>query len=162
LALEADGVGVLQPVGQRAGCEGAGAVGAVAVDERARVDDHGLARLNLTVGWPAVRERPVRASGNDGLESRAFRAVLVEELDQHRRVRAREAGEVADVRRSRDEEGLFEALAQADDSLVHARPWARNSSACRYPSGPLPITRSVAISSSTDWRRHRSRWVMSE
>src|SRR6266700_769141 len=82
LALEADSVGVLQPVGQRAGCEGAGAVGAVAVDERAGIDNHGLAGLNLTLGWPAVRERPVRAAGDDGLEGRAFRAVLVEELVQ--------------------------------------------------------------------------------
>src|SRR4051812_39427256 len=36
LALEADRVGVLQPVGERAGREGARAVRAVAVDQRAR------------------------------------------------------------------------------------------------------------------------------
>src|SRR5439155_958949 len=82
LAIEADGVGVPQSVGQRTGCEGAGAVRAVAVDERAGIDDHGLAGLKLSLGGPAVRERPIRAPGDDGLEGRAFRAELVEELVQ--------------------------------------------------------------------------------
>jgi hypothetical protein len=50
-------------------------------------------------------------------------------LDQQRRVRAREADEVADVDAVRDEQRLFEALAQAVDPR-HVRS-ARNSRASR-------------------------------
>src|SRR5262245_32177622 len=51
-------------------------------------------------------------------------------LDQQGGVRAGEADEVADIDAVRDEERLFEALAQAVDATRHVRP-ARNSSASR-------------------------------
>ena len=51
-------------------------------------------------------------------------------LDQQRRVRADEAGQVADVGRRADEERLLERLAQPIDAAVHCLP-ARNSSASR-------------------------------
>ena len=70
-------------------------------------------------------------------------------LDEERRVRAREAAQVADVRGVRDEERLFEALTEPVDAAVHvAAP--RNSSASRYPSGPCPRIRFAASGAITE------------
>src|SRR5205085_1417576 len=80
-------------------------------------------------------------------------------LDEKRGVRAGEADEVADVGAARDEERLLEQRTQPVDA-GHRRLSARNSSASRYPSGPLPTTRVAAISVSTECRRHSSRSSM--
>ncbi len=86
--------------------------------------------------------------------------------EEHGGVRALEPGQVVDVRRRGDEERLDPEhvelgaeLFAAD--LAHADS-ARWTSASRYPSGPLPITRKVTISSRTEKRRHSSRLLMSD
>src|SRR5205807_9304886 len=87
-------------------------------------------------------------------EIRVERQALL--ADKESGVRADEAGQVADVDRVRDEERLLERAAQPLDPVVHARP-ARNSSASRYPSGPLPTMRWAARSEMTETRRQSSR-----
>ena len=77
-------------------------------------------------------------------------------VDHERRVRALETRQVAHVDGIADEERLVEALPQARDALRHC-PSDRNSSASRYPCGPLPMIRFAATSASTEARRHSSR-----
>src|SRR6266487_3555959 len=76
-----------------------------------------------------------------------------------RDVRADEAGQVAHVRRCGDDQRLVELLDQFFGAGVHL-PSARYSSASRYPSGPLPITRFFARSEMREFRRHSSRASM--
>src|SRR4029079_1008078 len=49
-------------------------------DPGGRVDDDGLAGLDLSVGGPTVRPCAVRAAGDDRVEARPVAAELVEEL----------------------------------------------------------------------------------
>ena len=80
LRLEADRVGLAQPLGQRPRGEGARAVGAVTVELGARIHDDGLAGFDLPVAGPRVRARAVRAGCDDRLERRGLGAELVEQL----------------------------------------------------------------------------------
>jgi hypothetical protein len=77
-------------------------------------------------------------------------------LDEERGVRAGETGQVADVDGIGDEERALERLAQPGDPVAH-RLFTRNSSASRYPSGPLPMITFAATSAVTELRRHSSR-----
>ena len=72
--------GGLELVWQRSGGEGARAVGAVAVDHRACVDHHRLARFDHAIGWPRVRLCAVRARRDDRLEGGRAGTQFVEEL----------------------------------------------------------------------------------
>src|SRR3954463_427403 len=80
LAFERRGVSGLELVRQRAGGEGARAVGVVAVDHRARVDHDRLAGLDRALGRARVRLRRVRARGDDRLEGRPLGTELAEEV----------------------------------------------------------------------------------
>ena len=89
-------------------------------------------------------------------------------LDQHRGVRALQAGQIAHVRlaaehvrRTGDEERLLEERCQSFDP-GHGRLCMRNSSASRYPSGPLPMILASTTPSSTETRRQSSRSSMFE
>ncbi len=86
--------------------------------------------------------------------------------DDDRGVRALQPGQVVDVRRVRDEEALdlenVELAAELVDAVGAHVCSARWTSASRYPSGPLPITRNFTISSRTEKRRHSSRLLMSD
>src|SRR6266511_1421800 len=281
LPLEADGIGLAQLVRERPGRERAGAVGAVAADRAAGVDDDGRLGRDPPVARMGMRHRAVLAGGDDGRERWLVGAELVEELleppgqlalrpareplfgqpfvclardlgrapdlseltlvlDRPQRlhhaasrhqlepsrrqrlvagvsnrvgleaeparqplgevgehvppgdpeldafdllaclrvaevaeqpytvrledeggVRALEAGQVADVDRERDEERLLEPSLQLLEAAVHADSF-RNSSASRYPSGPLPMMRRAARSAMTECFRHSSRAPMSE
>src|SRR5206468_7115398 len=77
-------------------------------------------------------------------------------LDEERCIRALEPRQVADVDRVRDEQRLLERRAQAVEAAAHFL-LARKSSASRYPSGPLPITRCSTRSAMTENRRQSSR-----
>ena len=81
-------------------------------------------------------------------------AVVGEELhallvDEQRRVRARQPGEVANVCRVGDEKRLLELGAQLLDPVVHERS-ASQASASWYPSGPRPRIRCAARSATTE------------
>ncbi len=88
-------------------------------------------------------------------------------LDDERRVRAAQPRQVAHVDEVRDDQRLEasrpgrgevrEPLAQPLDARAHRCPSTRNSSASRYPSGPLPMIRLAARSATTEKRRHSSR-----
>ena len=80
LRRAAEIVGAVQVVRQPARRERPRAVGAVAVDEGAGVDDHGLARADDAGAGVMVRERGVRARGDDGVERGAVRSCVVERL----------------------------------------------------------------------------------
>ena len=82
-------------------------------------------------------------------------------LDDDGDVRADEAGQVAHIGGGGDDQRLLELRDQFFGAGVHL-PSARYSSASRYPSGPLPITRFLARSEMTDFRRHSSRASMFE
>ena len=89
-------------------------------------------------------------------------------LDEDGRIGALESGEVADVRlpaedvrRTRDEQRLFEERGEPSDP-AHCLASTRYSIASRYPSGPFPMKRAATTSSSTEKRRHSSRSSMLE
>ena len=92
-----------------------------------------------------------------GVEGRLPRGI-----DEDRRVRADEAGQVADVDEARDEERLVQAAREALDPRHPFLRSASRPSACRYPSIPSPITRPVGSPSRTVCRRQSSRASMSE
>ena len=139
LALERRGVGGLELVRQRAGGEGARAVGVVAVDHRAGVDHDRLAGLDRAVGRPRVRLGGVRARGDDRLEGRRVGAVLVEELVQPPRELALGATDEALLGEARV--GLARDLAgPADRVQLRRRPSPRATSrrgrACGTSASP--------------------------
>ena len=80
LAGEAELVRPRELLVERPGREGAGAVRGVAADDGARVDDDRVAGLDLAVARAVVRQRRVRAAGDDRLEREPLAAVLAEEL----------------------------------------------------------------------------------
>ena len=89
-------------------------------------------------------------------------------LDEDGRIGALEAREVADirlpaedVRRTRDEQRLFEERGEPSDP-AHCLASTRYSIASRYPSGPFPMKRAATTSSMTENRRHSSRSSMLE
>src|SRR6266540_4542664 len=281
LRLETDGVGLAQLVRKRPGRERARAIGAVAADRAAGVDDDGRLGRDLPVAGMGMRHRAVLAGGDDRRERGPVGAELVEELleppgelalrpareplfgqplvclardlgrppdrselalvldrpqrfhhaapghqvepsrrerlvagvgdrvgleaeparqplgevgehvppgdpeldafdllaclrvaevaeqpyavrlDDEGWVGALEAAQVADVDRERDEERLVEPSLQLPEATVHPAS-LRNSSASRYPSGPLPMMRRAARSAMTECFRHSSRAPMSE
>ena len=70
-------------------------------------------------------------------------------VDEQRRVRAAEAGQVEDVHRHGHEERLLDQPAQAVDA-GHVDSSIRYASASRYPSAPFPRTRFAARSATTE------------
>ena len=82
-------VGLARRLADLADGEGPGAVGAVAVDQRAHVPDDQVARADLAVGGLGVRERAVGARGDDRRE-RGLGAELADpRVRRRRRPRAR-------------------------------------------------------------------------
>ena len=82
LRLEADVVGLAQPVGQPAGRERARAIAAVAVDADAPVDRDERPAVDDPVRRMRVRVRAVRAGGDDAVERELVGAVGVQQLAQ--------------------------------------------------------------------------------
>src|SRR6266511_2154306 len=80
LRLETDGVGLAQLVRKRPGRERARAIGAVAADRAAGVDDDGRLGRDLPVAGMGMRHRAVLAGGDDRRERGPVGAELVEEL----------------------------------------------------------------------------------
>jgi hypothetical protein len=70
LRLAHDLVDLAGPLARLAGGEGAGAVGAVAVELRPHVEDDQLARTDLAIARLGVRQRAVRAGSDDRREGR--------------------------------------------------------------------------------------------
>ena len=80
LCVETDLVGAHQLVGQRAGGKRARAVGGVAVDHAAPVDDHGLASLETPLAGDGMRLGRIRPRCDEDGERHAVGACVVQEL----------------------------------------------------------------------------------
>ncbi len=78
LGARADRVRLAQRFGKLAGRERASAVGAVAVNLRAEVDDHGFAGAELAIAGMVMRKRGIRARADDRLEGDVVGALLVD------------------------------------------------------------------------------------